>query len=405
MAGLAEAVGAATGAPWWSLSDGDALRMLTQMEVLRRQFEAARLSLVADVDSRGAAVSAGAKSTRAWLVAKTGVSSFDARRSVKLAGDLAAQAPAARAALVAGVLSLDHTRVVAATITTLHSTLQQRGMSCGPQVLDSAEATMLDLARSLDPGQLATAGAVLIETIAPSPDPDGDALSDEVRRVMSISRFSDGGGSFRGELDREGLALLEAALSPLSAPLPATAEGRDRRSPERRRGDALVDLARRAVAAGDLPAEGGLDTTVVVSTSLERLRGEVVEAEPTLDTGIELPAGVGAPPRLRRHGPRRGARHHVAAPGHRSGVAAGPGRDSSRSDPAGQALRLPRLPSRRSLVSRTSRRALGKRWTDRAGQSVLALPAPSPADPPLRVGSRNQPRRSPRVRRARVGYP
>ena len=57
---------------------------------------------------------------------------------------------------------------------------------------------MLDLARSLDPGQLATAGAVLIEIIAPSPDPDGDALSEEVRRVMSISRFSDGGGSFRG---------------------------------------------------------------------------------------------------------------------------------------------------------------------------------------------------------------
>ena len=45
---------------------------------------------------------AGAKSTRAWLVAKTGVSWFDARRSVKLAGDLAAQAPAARAAWAPG---------------------------------------------------------------------------------------------------------------------------------------------------------------------------------------------------------------------------------------------------------------------------------------------------------------
>ena len=125
---------------------------------------------------------------------------------------------------------------------------------------------MLDLARSLDPGQLATAGAVLVETLAPSPDPDGDVLSEEVRRVMSITRFTDGGGSFRGQLDPEGLALLEAALSPLSAPRPATAEGRDRRSPERRRGDAMVDLARRAVAAGDLPTEGGLDTTVVVTT-------------------------------------------------------------------------------------------------------------------------------------------
>ena len=64
-------------------------------------------------------------------MAKTGVSRFDATRAVKLAGDLAAQAPATRAALVAGELSLDHTRVVAATITTLHTALQARRLFCG----------------------------------------------------------------------------------------------------------------------------------------------------------------------------------------------------------------------------------------------------------------------------------
>src|SRR4051794_10503748 len=145
---LADAVGAAAGLGWWSLSDGDALRRLAQGEVLRRQLEAARLGLVAEVDSRGVAIAAGAKSTRAGLVAKTGVSRSDATRSVKLAGDLARQAPAAWAALVAGAFSLDHTRVIAATMTTLHSTLQQRRLFCGAEILDSAEATMLDLARS-----------------------------------------------------------------------------------------------------------------------------------------------------------------------------------------------------------------------------------------------------------------
>src|SRR4051812_24286512 len=193
MAGLADALGAASSASWWSRSDGDLLRDLAEMERLRRVFEATRLSLLAEADSRGVAVQAGAKTTAAWLVARTGVARSDPKRSVKLAADLARQGSSTRAALLAGDLSLDHVRVVAATITTLHVTLQERGLSCGTDVLDPAEATMLELASSLDPAQLATAGAVLVETLAPSPDPDGDALSDEVRRVLSVTRYPDGG--------------------------------------------------------------------------------------------------------------------------------------------------------------------------------------------------------------------
>jgi hypothetical protein len=51
-------------------------------------------------------------------------------------------------------------------------------------------------------------------------------------------------------LDSEGHAVLESALGPLSAPRP-TDGAPDHRSSDRRRGDALVQLVRRAVAAGD----------------------------------------------------------------------------------------------------------------------------------------------------------
>jgi hypothetical protein len=51
-------------------------------------------------------------------------------------------------------------------------------------------------------------------------------------------------------LDSEGHAVLESALGPLSAPRP-TNGAPDHRSSDRRRGDALVQLVRRAVAAGD----------------------------------------------------------------------------------------------------------------------------------------------------------
>ncbi|QGN57042.1 DUF222 domain-containing protein [Nostocoides sp. HKS02] len=50
-------------------------------------------------------------------------------------------------------------------------------------------------------------------------------------------------------LDTEGMAVLEAGLGPLSAPKPAAGEP-DLRGSDRRRGDALAALVRRAVAAG-----------------------------------------------------------------------------------------------------------------------------------------------------------
>lgn len=51
-------------------------------------------------------------------------------------------------------------------------------------------------------------------------------------------------------LDTEGHAVLEAALGPLSAPRPAHGVP-DQRTSDRRRGDALLQLVRRAVAAGE----------------------------------------------------------------------------------------------------------------------------------------------------------
>lgn len=51
-------------------------------------------------------------------------------------------------------------------------------------------------------------------------------------------------------LDAEGKAVLEGAVGPLAAPRPADGEP-DRRGSDRRRGDALVALVRRAVASGD----------------------------------------------------------------------------------------------------------------------------------------------------------
>ena len=79
------------------------------------------------------------------------------------------------------------------------------------------------------------------------------AEQDAARRFIALSQPHDTGigvFEYRLSLDTEGKAVLEAALGPLSAPRPVDGE-RDLRSSDQRRGDALVELVRRAVAAGD----------------------------------------------------------------------------------------------------------------------------------------------------------
>ena len=96
---------------------------------------------------------------------------------------------------------------------------------------------------------------------------------DRGKSFISLSRPRDTGADtfeYRLTLDVEGKAMLESALGPLSAPQPVDGE-RDLRTSDRRRGDALVALVRRAVAAG---AERGKNnkTTLVVTMDWESLR-------------------------------------------------------------------------------------------------------------------------------------
>ena len=106
---------------------------------------------------------------------------------------------------------------------------------------------------------------------------------DAAKRFVSLSQpFVDGMGvaEYRLTLDPEGRAVLEAALGPLSAPQPVDGE-RDLRSSDRRRGEALIQLVRRAVAAADATPKG-VKSQLFVSVDLETLRSGLVGAGTTL---------------------------------------------------------------------------------------------------------------------------
>ncbi|MDQ3781604.1 MAG: HNH endonuclease, partial [Actinomycetota bacterium] len=93
-------------------------------------------------------------------------------------------------------------------------------------------------------------------------------------RGLTISPDKDGAGRYvRGYLDTLGGAIITAALDGLSAPIPDTAAGEpDRRSPAQRRHDALVELGRRQLQSGELPATGGIKPRIVITIPLTSLR-------------------------------------------------------------------------------------------------------------------------------------
>ena len=125
------------------------------------------------------------------------------------------------------------------------------------------------------------------------------AEQDWARRFVSLSQpVEDGTGTaeYRLVLDGEGKAVLEAALGPLSAPRPVQGE-RDLRSGDQRRGEALVSLVRRAVAAGEAVGTNP-KAQLIVTMDWEALAGGVRGAGVTVggtDTGTML-----APQTVRR---------------------------------------------------------------------------------------------------------
>ena len=75
---------------------------------------------------------------------------------------------------------------------------------------------------------------------------------DRLKHGTALSQpFDDDGmAEYRLRLDPEGSAVLEAILGPLAAPQPSTEHGSDLRTSDQRRADALVEVCRRAAAAG-----------------------------------------------------------------------------------------------------------------------------------------------------------
>jgi hypothetical protein len=264
------------GIAWDTASDDELLAAARDLETWSRRLYAVTLAVTAEIDIRGIATACGATSTAVLLRQLLRISPGQARRriadaravrpAVALTGEILTPVlPVAAAAVEAGTISDQHLQVIRRTVERLPTAIEDT-------VRAGVESQLVDHATQFDPVQLVK----LAHRVRAHLDPDGTLLDERqavARRELSFAPDLDGTVAIRGRLDAEAAAIVQAALSPLAAPLPADEQGvKDTRTPARRRADALVQAARLLLDAGALPTQGGQRPHLTVTITLDDLR-------------------------------------------------------------------------------------------------------------------------------------
>jgi Domain of unknown function (DUF222) len=279
----------------WSLSDAEALEVLAESQRLLSRMTGVALRATRDVDTRGAAVTAGATSLTAWLVNVARLHPGEAARQVRLAAALDRDLPDTADALAAGAISVAAATVIADTDEELRT--------CATAVERAeAQTVLVEHARVLNVRQLQAAALHVRHQLDPE---RGSRLEREERGQVARREFRlllnpDGSSRPDGYLDKEATALLRTALEPLAAPRPADKGRRDPRTSAQRTGDALVELVELALRCGELPAQAGQPVQLVVTMSLEDLESRLgsTAARGTGELDLGLPLSVEATRRL-----------------------------------------------------------------------------------------------------------
>ncbi len=289
IAAVRAAVDSTVDASLWSLPDTEIADLLGEIAREEARLAALRLRVVGEVHGRDLAGRCGAPSTQVWLRSHLPVTPGEAAGQVRLAAALP-RFPVLAEAMTEGRLCPGRAREVVRAIDELPPDADR-------EVRERAERILVEHAEVLDRRQVITAGQRILHHV------DSDAADAHHGRVLAEQekqarqrrdlRFTaDGHGTvwLQGRLDTESAAVVRRALDPLAAPRPADDGGRDRRSAGARCADALVELCRRALIVGGLPAQGGQRPQVVVTVDYDQLRTGVGAGR--LDTGEELSPGA-----------------------------------------------------------------------------------------------------------------
>jgi hypothetical protein len=196
----------------------------------------------------------GAADLISWLRSACRMGTSAAARRLHLARQLV-ELPETEVAWRSGAISTGHAAIIGRTVDEM-----------GDEAARAAEPTLLEAADQSNPGHVWLIGQRLRHFL----DRDralADANAMYARRRLHLTKGLDGGLNVEGLLDSEGGAILRTAIDALTRPQPG-----DERIAPQRRADALVELARRQLDSGSLPASGGQRPHLTVTTPAAALR-------------------------------------------------------------------------------------------------------------------------------------
>ncbi|HKG49216.1 MAG TPA: DUF222 domain-containing protein, partial [Actinomycetales bacterium] len=254
------------------------------------RIDAARLSLVRELDARGWAAAVGATSTQAWLAQALRVDPRVAAADVRAARALDPAAeqtpevgmpvlsgsarsdddptlPATGRALTDGEVSRAHADAVLASV---------RGLPQHPHGETRADLTsrverwLLEQCAVFDPATVRRLGREVLHAV----DPTGvlaEELAAAARDELWITPTPTGRVRLRGEVDQVTGALLTTLVEAGAAPRPTAADGPDTRPASTRRAHALSEVLRLAANAAPT-VHGGLSPHLLITMTLDTLR-------------------------------------------------------------------------------------------------------------------------------------
>lgn len=244
------------------LTDDELAHQIRNFEVSERRLAALKSDRLGELDRREAFKKDGARSASSWLSDQLGVDRRDAGRQVRTANQLEGLQKTS-GAFAGGEISPKHAEAIADAMD--DDRLRE---------IEGAEDRLLDVARTGEPRHVRRE-AERLKTVA-----DQDAATEranrqfEKRKAWFSNARADGMVDFHATLHPEGAEYLRVAMDHLNQPEASDVAEEDRRTGPQRDADALVELARRSIDAGELPVKNGQGATVLVRTDRETLEGD-----------------------------------------------------------------------------------------------------------------------------------
>ena len=287
-----------------TLTHPELLTVLGELEVLKRQLPVLEHAALARLDREASPTDLGAKSLKAVLMTRLRISGTDATRRLKEAGELGPRVGLTGEPLPPVFAEVAHAQADGAIngehVTTIRSFFKELPYRVDPDVRESAESTLVSIARTSGPDEL-RADAKRLATAIDQDGPEPDDADRARKRTVTIGpQDAHGMSRISGHLTPDARATLEAVQAKLAAPgmcnpddehpctsgTPSQAQiDGDRRSFGQRTHDALTAMGRSILSSGELGQHNGLPATIIVTTTLQDLesaRGSGVTAGGTL---------------------------------------------------------------------------------------------------------------------------